>query len=168
MRRTVVGLFVKKYFQDDFSSAQRFLSYFSNQQCILFLCTCLIYVEHLKQAEKENCQCKNDFSNKDHRICKINKLNTPILNWLQFCMLFSENSTSVWQSIPVERKFFGIKIVNTHRMFRINNSFCDISYRTQCIFNLSLTRSRRSALKEKCGTTSEHHHCVCVQPWMDC
>lgn len=102
MRRTVVGLFVKKYFQDDFSSAQRFLSYFSNQWCILLLCTCLIYVEHLKKAEKENCQCKNDLSNKDHRICKINKLNTPILNWLQFCMLFSENSTSVWQSILVE------------------------------------------------------------------
>ena len=80
MRRTVVGLFVKKYFQDDFSSAQRFLSYFSNQQCILFLCTCLIYVEHLKKVEKENCQCKNDFSNKDHRIYKINQLNTPILN----------------------------------------------------------------------------------------
>lgn len=147
---------------------QRFLSYFSNQQCILFLCTCLIYVEHLKKVEKENCQCKNDFSNKDHRICKINQLNTPILNWLQFCMLFSKNSTSVWQSIPVEGKFFGIKMVNTPRMFRINNSFCDISYRTQCIFNLSLTRSRRSALKEKCGTTSEHHQCVCVQPWMDC
>lgn len=111
---------------------------------------------------------KNDFSNKDHRICKINKLNTPILNWLQFCMLFSENSTSVWQSIPVEGKFFGIKMVNTSRMFRIKNLFCYISYRTQCIFNLSLTRSRRSALKEKCGTTSEHHRCVCVQPWRDC
>ena len=70
----------------------------SNRRCVLLLGAWWIHVEHAKQTERMNLTIKN------HGIWKINKVNTPILNWPSLTMLFfffrSEDSTWTWQSIP--------------------------------------------------------------------
>ena len=43
------------------------LSTVGNQQCVLLLRVWLTFIEHVKQAEKEHCQWKNE-SSKDYRI----------------------------------------------------------------------------------------------------
>ena len=45
-------------------------------------------MERAKQAKKENYQWKNESKKKYDRIKKITGVNTPVLNWLLFSMLF--------------------------------------------------------------------------------
>ena len=54
----------------------------SNRRCVLLLGAWWIHVEHAKQTERMNLTIKN------HGIWKINKVNTPILNWPSLTMLF--------------------------------------------------------------------------------
>lgn len=85
---------------DNFSSAKSRLkiTFISKQGWVLLLRAWWIYVEHAKKAGRETVNERLNLRIKDHGIWKINKVNTPIVNW--FLFLCYENMTWTWQSIP--------------------------------------------------------------------